>query len=133
MQFKRPGRQFNSEPSLLPLTNIVFLLMIFFLLIGRISEPNAFSVQPPESTSQGPIPGEVLKIELSSAGRIAIDGKRVTRDELAATVRSRRLQTSEQAVQLRADRRDNATDVVRVMRILRDAGVETIRLVTRGS
>ncbi|NNC23607.1 biopolymer transporter ExbD [Salinisphaera sp. USBA-960] len=133
MRFARPKRQTDSEISLLPLTNIVFLLMIFFLLIGRITQPDALDVQPPQSTSQASVSDQALRVEIAPNGRIAVDGQKISLDQLVPTVRGQQLQSPNRPVRLRADGGENATRVVHVMQILHNAGVDKLRLVTRNS
>ena len=48
-QARRPNR---SEENILPLTNIVFLLLIFFMLAGRLSAADPFRIDLPVSASQ---------------------------------------------------------------------------------
>ncbi len=132
MQFSKPTSRSDNEIALLPLTNIVFLLMIFFLLIGRITQPSAFEVQPPTSNSQAPVSGRALRVEIAANGRIAVNGQRVAKSQLAATVRSQRSASSGGDVLLRADSKDSTKQVIQVMQVLHRAGVEKLRLVTRG-
>jgi len=132
MQFSKPTSRSDNEIALLPLTNIVFLLMIFFLLIGRITQPSAFEVQPPTSNSQTPVSGRALRVEIAANGRIAVNGQRVAKSQLAATVRSQRSASSGGDVLLRADSKDSTKQVIQVMQVLHRAGVEKLRLVTRG-
>ena len=56
MQFRRPTRKPDSEERVLPLINVVFLLLIFFMLAGRLSEAELFEVTPPESAGAVPVP-----------------------------------------------------------------------------
>lgn len=39
---------------MLPLVNIVFLLLIFFMMAGAVSAPEPLKVQPPRSWSTRP-------------------------------------------------------------------------------
>lgn len=131
MQFSKTTRRSDSEFALLPLTNIIFLLMIFFLLIGRITQPGAFEVKPPASSSQKPTSGQALRVEIAANGRIAVNGQRIAESQLAATVRGQQSASSGRAVRVRADGKVSARQVVRVMQILHGAGVDKLRLVTR--
>lgn len=133
MRFSTSKRRAAEDYSLLPLTNIVFLLLIFFLLIGRIGMPDALSIQPPKSTSDTALANSALRIEITANGKIAVDGETVPIGKLAATVRSHRTGTAKRPIQLKADGRLEATRVVHVMQILHRAGIEKLRLVTRGS
>ena len=87
MQFSRRQRpRGNGDESILPLTNVVFLLLIFFMLAGRLASPEAFDIQPPVSTSEAQARRDGLEIQLSADGDIAIDGQAVDLDALEERV-----------------------------------------------
>src|SRR3546814_6397158 len=53
MQLRRRSRRFDSEEAILTLINVVFLLLIFFMLAGRMTEPSPFAIAPPVSAEAG--------------------------------------------------------------------------------
>ena len=58
MQFSDPPRRTPPE-SIVPMINVVFLLLIFFLMTARITPPAPFEVTPPEAADEGaPAEGE---------------------------------------------------------------------------
>ena len=50
MRIHMPPRKPRGE-SIIPMINVVFLLLIFFLLTAQISQPTPFPLTPPESAS----------------------------------------------------------------------------------
>jgi len=131
MQFSRRQRpRGNGDESILPLTNVVFLLLIFFMLAGRLASPEAFDIQPPVSTSEAQARRDGLEIQLSAGGDIAIDGQAVDLDSLEARVGEHIEANPALALRLKADGAGDATRVVAVMQALRDAGGEKLRLIT---
>ncbi|OCX65358.1 hypothetical protein BFP70_09840 [Thioclava sp. SK-1] len=66
MQFSSPPRKANSA-SLLPMINVVFLLLIFFLISAQISPPEPFPTEPPESQAETEADG-TFTIFLSAEG-----------------------------------------------------------------
>ncbi|MBO9470986.1 biopolymer transporter ExbD [Endozoicomonas sp. G2_2] len=131
MQFSRRQRpRGNGDESILPLTNVVFLLLIFFMLAGRLASPEAFDIQPPVSTSEAQARRDGLEIQLSAGGDIAIDGQAVDLDALEERVGEQIEANPALALRLKADGAGDATRVVAVMQALRDAGGEKLRLIT---
>ena len=131
MQFSRRQRpRGNGDESILPLTNVVFLLLIFFMLAGRLASPEAFDIQPPVSTSEAQARRDGLEIQLSAGGDIAIDGQAVDLDALEERVGEQIAANPALALRLKADGAGDATRVVAVMQALRDAGGEKLRLIT---
>lgn len=51
MDFSDPPRP-RAEASLLPMINVVFLLLIFFLIAARMTPPEPFAVTPPDATAE---------------------------------------------------------------------------------
>jgi len=125
-----PPRPRNDEERILPLINIVFLLLIFFMLAGRLAASDPFEIAPPHSASEGPAASQEMLVLVGADGQLALDGEIMEEAALEARV-AERLSASEGAqVRLKADGRAEATRVVAVMEFLRAAGVERLRLLT---
>lgn len=124
----RPAR--TSEEGIIPLINIVFLMLIFFMVVGRISAADLFDVSPPRSASETPAGGHELVVLLSAGGRLALDGAEVSKHALAAAAAEKIRASSDLTVRLKADGGAEARDVVAVMEILRKAGAEKLVLFT---
>ncbi len=53
---KRPPRE-----NIVPMINVVFLLLIFFLMSAQIAPPDPFEIVPPQATgAETPVPGDTL-------------------------------------------------------------------------
>jgi len=130
MQFPRKRHNPSEDQRILPLTNIVFLLLIFFMLAGRLSAPDAFSIQPPQSVSQAPAHATGLLIEVNDRGVIAIDGERIEPQDLRPAVQAYLDANTQGEVRLKADGDTNASRIVAVMGVLREVGIERLRLLT---
>lgn len=110
----------------MPLINVVFLLLIFFMLTGTLRPPEAMDValptvagnQPDASRPDRPVLG------LDPTGRIALNGRIVP---LAAL---RRLDARE-GIEIRADREVPARILLDLLEHLDEAGVPHVDLVTR--
>jgi len=130
MKIIPPSEPHRSELSVVPLVNIVFLLLIFFMLVAKFSAPEPLEVDPPRSTSGKEATGRTVKVLLTRDGRVAMDQAVLPPsefDERAAELLSRHPGAS---FQIKADARVNAVAMIRVMERLRDAGVERLSLLT---
>jgi len=133
VRFDRPRPRNDprkEEERILPLTNVVFLLLIFFMLAGRLAASDPFDVAPPHSLSEGSPESEELLVLIGADGRLALDGEPIEAGALEAAVAGR-LAGSEGArrqVRVKADGGAEATQVVAVMERLREAGVERLEL-----
>lgn len=131
MQFaRRPRPRKNGDESILPLTNVVFLLLIFFMLAGTLASPDAFDIKPPVSQSESQARRDGLEIEIAADGSIALDGETLDLDGLEQRAGDALAADPNLALRLKADGAGDATRVVTVMQVLRDAGGERLRLIT---
>lgn len=126
----RARRRTNDDGGVLPLINVVFLLLIFFMLAGSLSAVDPFEVAPPESLSDGEAEPTAVDILVAEDGRLALDGDVVDEAGLVAAIAARLAREEALSVRLRADGAVAATRVVEVMERLRDAGVTRLRLLT---
>lgn len=125
-----PPRRRSDDDRILPLINIVFLLLIFFMLTGRLVSADPFQVSPPTSTSgkMGETPHLVLLI--GAKGKLAVDGAIIEASMLEEAVRARLEVEPATQVRIKADGQTDTAQVVGIMEVLRDAGVQQLQLLT---
>lgn len=127
---RQPRRPSNDDDRILPLINVVFLLMIFFMLAGRISAIDPFPVEPPQSMNAGSNEDQETIVLVGADGRLALDGRIMDEDSFATAIADWVKAHEGGRVRLKADGNAEATRVVIVMETLRTAGVEKLRLMT---
>jgi biopolymer transport protein ExbD len=123
-----PRRPRDDDDRILPLINVVFLLMIFFMLAGRIAAIDPFPVEPPRSAAAGQIDSKETVVLLGADGTLALDGRVMDETAFATAVADRVKTDGAGAFRFKADGKTAATRVVAVMETLREAGVEKLRL-----
>jgi biopolymer transport protein ExbD len=69
MQFLEPERRSPPE-SIVPMINVVFLLLIFFLMTAQIAPPEPFPVAPPSAVSNSQADGD-FTLYVNTDGLIA--------------------------------------------------------------
>jgi biopolymer transport protein ExbD len=126
-------RSADREAGLLPLINIVFLLLAFYLIAGHLSPSAPFAVTPPEQDGVALETSADTVIHIARDGSVAIDGERVDADALSRSIAAMDRQGAQGVATIRlvADARTDAAQVVAILGRLRDEGVETVDLVTR--
>ena len=131
MQFRREsGKQRNSDDGVLPLINVVFLLLIFFMLAGRLAAGDPFVIEPPKSQSEGLNSPQEMLILVSADGRFALDGIEMSEDAVVETAAQRRQETDSLKLRLKTDGGAPAERVVELMKRLREAGFQSLKLLT---
>jgi biopolymer transport protein ExbD len=69
MRFAAPPRRRPAE-NIVPMINVVFLLLIFFLMTAQIAPPDPFTVTVPASDAGDPAPGPAV-LYVSATGELA--------------------------------------------------------------
>lgn len=118
----------NDKERILPLINIVFLLLIVFMLAGQLTSTDPFRVEPPLSSTEGQPQEQDMTILMGTDGRLALDGTVIEADALIQAIEARVAGGDIGEVRLKADGQADATQVVAVMELLREAGVESLHL-----
>ena len=120
----------NDDGSIMPLINVVFLLLIFFMLAGTLAATDPFQIEPPSSDSERLTEAEALVVLVAGDGRLAVNGEPLAPEALRSVVAARVAGTTALEVRLKADGSADAAQVVSVMERLREAGVERLQLMT---
>jgi len=125
-----PPRRSNDDERILPLINVVFLLLIFFMLAGKLAASDPFEVTPPRSDSGGLDETREILVLVGADGRLALNDTPVTDAAFDESLDALLKETKDIRVRLKADGRAEATQVVAVMERLRGAGVDRVILLT---
>lgn len=118
---RHPG---SADDRLIPMINLIFLLLLFFMIAGRIGDRLDEAMQTPESASEAAKPVEVTELLLSAEGTLRIGERVLGPQQLGGALRPGAY------VSLRADARVRAEHLVPVLEALREAGIERVALVT---
>lgn len=129
MKFE-PSRQRCNEESVLPLINVVFLLLIFFMIAGSFTEPTPFEVQPPQSISEAGGDNTPLVLLLGMNSELALDGRQLQEIQLVKELESRLKAESTLQLQVKADAEADALHLVRILELVRQAGIDKVQLLT---
>ncbi len=130
---KASPRQSNDD-NLIPMINVVFLLLIFFMVAGTLRDPSPVETEPPDSSAERQIDADT-RIYLTADGSLAVDAETVSLAELVERVD---LSESEQGappdrLALRADGDVDLGRLQTVFDALGRAGVAEVELMTTWS
>lgn len=126
---KRPRELVNITP----LIDVVFILLVFFMLAGAIERPDELEVTPPISESELASSEEDVVILVSTDGSVAFQGRVMMDDfELVRTATVWFAVRPDSSIQLKADADADAARVIEVMELLREAGAQYLVLLTVG-
>ena len=123
--------------SLTPLIDVVFLLLIFFLVATKFAEEEReLSVRLPEASEAMPLTSKPreLFVNVGADGRYFVSAKAVTLDQLQPILQTAEVNNPGRAsVIIRADQRCRWKYVVAVMNACKKAKIRDYRVTTRGT
>lgn len=125
---KRP--RYGVQTPLTSLIDIVFLLLIYFLLTTNFLVEEGIRVQLPQAESTVPQEDRELVVTVSPEGDVFIGAKVLSLEELRDIVKQRLEAEPETSVVLKADRTLVLDRVVQVMDTIKAAGAARLRLAT---
>ena len=85
MKITRPAPRHHPE-TIIALIDVVFFLLVFFMLIGRMDATAPFDVTPPVAETGADMPAGGLTISVSAEGALALDGAELTPENAAQQV-----------------------------------------------
>jgi len=81
MKLTRPSRGQQSE-TIIALIDVVFFLLIFFMLIGRMDATAPFEVSPPIAQNGTNMPAGGATVSVAVDGSLALDGIEIAQETL---------------------------------------------------
>ncbi|UOA27768.1 biopolymer transporter ExbD [Pseudosulfitobacter sp. DSM 107133] len=112
----------RAAENIVPMINVVFLLLIFFLMSAQIAPPDPIDVTVPDSTSEA-APLDPNALYVGADGTLAYGG--ATGDAALAA-----LSDHQGVLPLRADAALPATKLAALLPKLAAAGVDGVELIT---
>lgn len=124
-----PKRPRSTEENVLPLINIVFLLLIFFMLAGVLAQNPPFELSAPHTAeTEGSAQIERQVLAVAADGRLAFAGQPIERADLADALSD---WPQDKPLQIRADGSLKADSMTGLFAALRSAGISEVDLLTR--
>jgi biopolymer transport protein ExbD len=122
------GRGKTAEVNMAPLIDLVFLLLIFFMVTTSFVKETGVDVQRPQaSTATLKEAGNIL-VGVSSEGKIFLESKEIDVRSVRAHVERSLAENPEGAVVIVADKESNTGVVIQVMDQCRLAGAENVSI-----
>ena len=126
------GRRAHSILNLTPLIDIVFLLLVFFMLTSHFIEDQAIDINLPKAKQGGKaVETEFVEVVVDSGGKLHINGREVPPEQLEESLRSALYTPDIRYVRLRGDHESQLGLAVTVIDAARAAGAESLDILTR--
>ena len=125
---RRSSDSEESEVNLTPMLDVVFIMLIFFIVTASfVKEAGIDVTRPPAATAERKERGNIL-IAISADNEIWIDRRQVSPNALRANIERLHAENPQGAVVIQADEKSQNGLLVRVMDAARLAGVNSVSL-----
>lgn len=130
MQFEG-GRRASHVPNLTPLIDIVFLLLIFFMLTSHFVRDDVLNIELPETQSGQPLDEKKsIEIVIDADGKWLYQEQALEAEALHQVLKQELAERKDKRVRIRGDKASDLGGTVRVLDIARRAGATGVDIVT---
>lgn len=126
----QPEQKLLSTFNFTSLTDIVMLLLIFFLLSSSFIAEPSIKVELPDAESADPKTEQAISLTLTEKGALYLNGAPVRFEELRGALATQLKDHPDRIVQIRADKEVKLQETVRVIDIAKSAGVARFMIAT---
>ncbi|WP_085584237.1 ExbD/TolR family protein [Thalassospira mesophila] len=116
-----------AQEPMLPLINIVFLLLIFFMIAGSLQKLGPFDVNPPASVDASEKDDETVVLWVDKTGKLGVDDKSGPLANITGLLPAN---FQDHPIEIRADRETDGQMVVALLKRLQELGVDKVQLMT---
>jgi biopolymer transport protein ExbD len=114
-----------------PLNDILFILLLFFLIVSTLANPNVVKLSQPKSKSDTKAKQTVV-VSIDANKQFYVGNSKVTISELRSKLQPfLAKETDQPSIVINADKTVPIEDVVAVMRVARDLGARTVLAVDK--
>jgi biopolymer transport protein ExbD len=129
MEFERRHRR-NGRIDIAPLVDIVFNLLLFFVITYNIAADSAIRVRLPQSTTADSRTEEQMVISLTRTGDVFIGDQPVALEDMPAAIQAGLSALPEMSVRIKADQEAAVGLLIKVVDGVRSSGCTGFSIVT---
>ncbi len=125
-------RRIIKLPNLIPLINIIFILLIFFMVAGKMEKIDTIKIALPNSSSLDTAAKIFSKIIIyvGQDGKIAVNGDTVKDTDLSIIIRTLLLDNPDTNINIKADSNLESLRLIWLMDNLKQSGAKSISIFT---
>ncbi|WP_022962906.1 ExbD/TolR family protein [Halopseudomonas pelagia] len=128
MRRHHAGNDEEAGIDMTPMLDIVFIMLIFFIVTSSFIKESGITVDSPSAASASEQPKGNILVAVSANGEIWIDRQQVDVRAVRAAVERMRVDQPDSSVVVQADRESRSGLVIQVMDQIRLAGVQDVAL-----
>jgi len=131
---KTAARSNQLDDNMIPLINIVFLMLIFFMIAGQLTASELIAIKPPTSQQQSAIAEHDAVLLISATGQLALNDVFIKAETLTESLQQNISENNNaQSFRLlvKTDANVPATQLTDLLKQVRAAGILKVSLATQ--
>ncbi len=112
--------------SMSGMTDIVFLLLIFFMLTSTLVAPNALKLLLPQAGQATTSDLSIPQVLLRSDGRITVDGRNILFEQLESVLQAKSAGKPEPAIRLITAQGVTVKETVKIMNVAAKLDIQVV-------
>jgi biopolymer transport protein ExbD len=128
---RRVGSSDQVSIDVTPLIDVVFILLLFFLVTTSFIKDVGIDVKRPQANAGKPLESESLRVGIAASGSVYIDGKRQELGGVREAVVAALSRDADVGVVVVPDERVVAGRLISVMDVVKGAGAKNVAVATR--
>ena len=129
---KKSGQDEAGEIDLTPMLDVVFILLIFFIVTSVFVTEAGIEVSKPEASTVEDTSGDLILIAVGASGDIWIDGDQIDPRFIRSRFELRLADAPNSAVIIQADQNSNNEQVMLILAAAREANIEDVSISAEG-
>ncbi|WP_245730528.1 ExbD/TolR family protein [Pseudohongiella acticola] len=127
---KRDDDENTGEIHLTPMLDVVFILLIFFIVTSVFVTEAGIDVNKPDASTALPRSQDLILIAVSGDGQIWIDGEQIDGRFVRSRFERRLAETPNASVVIQGDEAAENQHVLRILEAARDANITSVSIST---
>jgi len=129
---KKSGQEEAGEIDLTPMLDVVFILLIFFIVTSVFVTEAGIEVSKPEASTVEDTSGDLILIAVGAGGDIWIDGDQIDPRFIRSRFELRLADAPNSAVIIQADQNSNNEQLMLILAAAREANIEDVSISAEG-
>jgi biopolymer transport protein ExbD len=126
MNLKKRHNRAAAEVHTSAMNDIMFFLLLFFLIASTVTNPNVIKLMLPKSSSGQSVCKKTITVSVTKDLRYYVDKKEVKEEELSATLGSYKKLATELTIILYVDKTVAIQNVVQVMDVAQKLNIKLV-------
>lgn len=128
MQFERTKKR-SIDVNLIPLINVVFLMLIFFMVAGKVENLDAFNIQTPHTKYDATGLYSLPTIFIGRTGKIAVNDDIIQPQDFSLVMQTILLENPDADIVIKTDKATLASHLIDVMNTIEKMGGKGISII----